>query len=794
MPLTLALIAGFFYPLFMRLITTLLAAITALGCVAEASIDIPAFLSQHDMVWDELTCDPEEPTNDGGLRTGYYAGAIMGNGLLGTNLYKLREGVYRLNTGRSDVTEARQPYNLYNSARLPIGYFTLTPVGKVADESMRLSLADATTTGRFTTDAGRIDFTTYVHSLNDYIIFDAETTGAEKDFKWDFTAQEAISPRHIFRGGAPEGYVNHQGKSNPEPERFDKGGISYLVQPLAADTTFTRINRYYVVAWKEIKKGSRRRIIATIAQQPTKEQALAEAKGNITRCAATPDGKLAESHKKWWHDFYNRAAFLSFPDPRLESFYWAQYYKFASTARPGKPVVDLQGVWPTWDTPWPAIWVNLNLQLTYSWLTKANLGELAEPLWDALYSNRANLTRNVTDIPGQESWTDAAVLPRTATYDFHAPLDPSTAKSNQYEVGNLCWTLFYFRQHCDGYGDTISMRERLFPLLKSAVNMFFHIRTEKEGRYSLPSTASPEYTDKEIGPNANYDLANLRWGLNSLIEIDSICGIGDPMRARWIDFRDNLVDYPYDEKTGFKVSDRYIFKDTTHRHYSHLFMIYPYHLLDWTNPADSMRMSLSLDRWNGNQGYSRTGKAAMLMSRGDGDAALPQLQRLLDRYVRPNTLYAETGPVIETPMAAVSTIHELYMQDWGDRIRVFHAVPSEWKDASFSNMRARGAFLVSGRRAAGRTVYVSVDSEKGGPCRIQTGINTADMEVRTAAGKPLEFRTISGGEGFIELDTKAGEKVIITDRRHKTLLPAPIEHNPADANPYGYRKANHSKK
>ena len=229
MPLTLALIAGFFYPLFMRLITTLLAAITALGCVAEASIDIPAFLSQHDMVWDELTCDPEEPTNDGGLRTGYYAGAIMGNGLLGTNLYKLREGVYRLNTGRSDVTEARQPYNLYNSARLPIGYFTLTPVGKVADESMRLSLADATTTGRFTTDAGRIDFTTYVHSLNDYIIFDAETTGAEKDFKWDFTAQEAISPRHIFRGGAPEGYVNHQGKSNPEPERFDKGGISYLV-------------------------------------------------------------------------------------------------------------------------------------------------------------------------------------------------------------------------------------------------------------------------------------------------------------------------------------------------------------------------------------------------------------------------------------------------------------------------------------------------------------------------------------------------------------------------------------
>ena len=90
-----------------------------------AEMNWEEFLKQHDMYWTTLTADPVEPANDARLRTGYYAGAIMGNGLLGTNFYKLRDNVYRLNIGRSDVTERRKPYNLFYSARLPIGYFTL---------------------------------------------------------------------------------------------------------------------------------------------------------------------------------------------------------------------------------------------------------------------------------------------------------------------------------------------------------------------------------------------------------------------------------------------------------------------------------------------------------------------------------------------------------------------------------------------------------------------------------------------------------------------------------------------
>lgn len=739
------------------------------------------------MLWTVITADPTNSHSHNGRKTGYYAGALMGNGLLGTNFYKLKENVYRLNVGRSDVTEARSPYNLYNSARLPIGYFTLSTVGQVKDERMRLSLYDAQTCGTLATDKGDIRFKTYVHANKDLIVFETDATGSERDYKWEFVPQQAISTRVVFGGkDIPSNYLNSRRKSNPDSYTLTDGAYHFLIQPLAADTSFSRIVRYYVVAWKSLATRRHRRIIATVSQEASLDKAIATARNTIAEGFDAKPSKLESTHREWWHHFYRQAAFVSMPDSKFESFYWAQYYKFASTAREGKPIVDLQGVWPTYDTAWPGIWMNLNIQLTYSWLTKANLGQLEQPLWDAFWKNRDNLTRNVTDIPGQEDWTDSRVMPRTSTYNMLAPLSPTTVKNNQYEVGNLTWTLFYYWQQCMAYADTVQLKERLFPLLKSAVNYFFHIRTTSpNGKYGLPSTASPEYCRDESGSNTNYDLSNLRWGLRTLIDIDSTYRMNDPMSGKWKDFLANLTDFPYSEKTGFKVSDKYEFTATNHRHYSHLFMIYPYHMLDWDNPVDRPKMELSVGRWNGNQGYSRTGKAAMLASKGDGDGALAQMKVFFSTYVRPNTLYNESGPVIETPLAAVSSLHEFYMQDWGDRIRIFWGCPSTWQEASFINLRAKGAFLVSASRKNGQTAFIQIESEQGKTCRLQTGINGADLVVLGLDGHPKDYTLKDKEKGIIEVNTHKGEVFQVLNRKVEPTLPTALKHNESEANPFG---------
>ena len=727
--------------------------------------------SPYDLTWDALTADPEyplgEPHRHRGRNDGYYDGAIMGNGLLGTNFYKLEEGAYRLNVGRSDVVETRKGYNLCNSARLPIGYFALRPVGSVSKEEMRLRVFDAVTTGCFTTDKGSIRFKTYVHANRNAIVFETETTGEEDSYKWDFVPQQAISPCAFYYAGIkskldaiiPRDYLNSEGKSNPDYIRKRQCGVELVVQPLAADTTFAKINKYYVVAWKTVEKDNVRRIVATVAQNENLTVAQTEAIEEVLGALEVPSRRLETQHISWWQNYYSSIAALNFPDPQIQGFYWMQCYKFASTARPGKPIVDLQGVWPVYDTPWPAIWMNLNIQLTYSWQTRAGLGDFAQPLWDTLWNMRGNMVRNVTDNPGQEEWTECMALPRNCSYDLLNRLDPKYAETNRYEVGNLTWTLFYFYQQCLAYGDDWQMKERLFPLLKSAVNLFFRIRTEEEdGYYGLPITASPEYNESKepIGTNSNYDLANLRWGLQTLIEIDEKYGINDPLLPEWKDFLKRLLPFRYDEKTGFKVSDKFEFLDTTHRHYSHLFMIYPYHMLDWENKEDNERMSLSVDRWNGNSGYSLTGKASMLCSKGDGDGALSLMKSFLAKYIRHNTLYNESGPVIETPFSAICALEDMYMQDWGGIIRVFWGCPESWNECSFTNMRAAGAFLVSARREKGKTTYVRVKSEKGGTCRIQTGMKTISISKK--------FELLDAEKGLVEVHTSPGEVIKISAR------------------------------
>ena len=734
-------------------------------------IDWQLFLLKHDLCWDKIIDD-------------YYAGAIMGNGLLGSNLYKSDTNAYRFDVGRTDITEGRgsaesklykQVGVLFDEARLPIGYFLLTPRGTVEREKMRLSLYDAITRGEIQTDKGQIDFKTYVHATENYILFESTASGDEIEYSWAWNPLTAVSPRTKIHG-VPEGYT-----PNPAVKNRKEDDCNLSIQNLLGGKT-------YVTAWKEIRKGNKRQIAITLSHEQSEEKAVATAKQTLDNCLSTDQTWLEDAHKSWWHNYYP-ASFITFPDSRLESFYWAQQYKFASASRRDKNLLDLQGPWARDNTPWPAVWFNLNIQLTYSWQNTANRPELTEPLRTALNTNLANLIRNVTDNPGQESWTDAAGLGRSGSYDFKRLLDPSLADVNQYETGNLTWILFYYWQYCIYNHRTDELTERFFPLLKRAIAYYTHIRTKgADGKYHLPKTASPEYKAAE---DCNYDLSVLRWGLNTLLDINAQFALNDPLKEHWEDFRDKLVDYPQTADYGFSIG-RDLTLDGSHRHYSHLLMIYPLNLVNWEQVENRELITKSINRWQSLtgalQGYSFTGSAAMYAGMGEGDRALKQLETLLRRYIQPNTLYKESGPVIETPFAALASAMDLYIQSWGGKIRVFPAVPTAWTDASFIRLRTEGAFLLSATRKQSKTVFIQVESEAGGRCRLQTDISLNSLKAQTPDGKDIPYKVIDRTQGLIEFDTRAGDIVQLSDTSVAAELPSPIEHPESEANPYGINK------
>jgi hypothetical protein len=751
--------------------------------VTANDINWRKFLSQHDMYWDKITTD-------------YYSGAIMGNGLLGSNLYKLNDKTYRLDIGRTDVTEGRSTLpesqykhgsHLYDEARLPIGYFTLAPKGdKIVSEEMRLSLYDAIARGTIKTNAGTIRFDTYVHSANDFVAFESEAEGGEQDYDWEFTPLKAISPRFVNNSSDKAEQTSYIAHPNPEAKRQNDGNYNLLIQILYS-------GKAYVVAWKQIRQNNKRLIIATVAQENTEAQAIASAKKMIDKGFGMKRHAREISHTAWWHKYYP-ASFVSFPHSKLESFYWAQIYKFACASRPGKPMADLQGPWAVQRTPWPCIWFNLNTQLTYSWQYTANRSELSEPLWEALFNNQEYLRRNVTDVPSQSAWTDAMALGRSASYNMYRPLSPELAEVNQYEVGNLTWLLFYYWEYCVYNNKQDELKTRFFDLLKQAVNYYVHIRFQENGVYHLPPTSSPEYG---VSPrDCNYDLSVLHWGLKTLLNIDNQFSINDPLKQTWQDFLDNLAEYPADPARGFNLGEGKEFT-SSHRHYSHLLMIYPLCQVNWEQPENRAIITRSVDNWQSLpeylQGYSFTGSASMYAMMERPDDALSRLNSLLDKYIQKNTLYKESGPVFETPMSAVASLHELYLQSWGGKIRVFPAIPSTWQDASFINLRAEGAFLVSANLSKGKTVFIQVISEAGGKCRLQTGIDANSIRVRKIDNTAMPYTVISTGKGLIEVDTHPGDVFTVIPESGETSFPAAIPHPSEEAMPYGNRAGNAAK-
>ena len=108
-------------------------------------------------------------------------------------------------------------------------------------------------------------------------------------------------------------------------------------------------------------------------------------------------------------------------------------------------------------------------------------------------------------------------------------------------------------------------------------------------------------------------------------------------------------------------------------------------------------------------------------------------------------------------------VQNMLIQSWTDPaadrpgpIRIFPAVPSEWKDAEFRNLRTEGAFLVSAKRTDGKTEWVRIKSLAGEPCRVRPAF---DGEVRIKSERPLKLKQVS--PGIYEIDMKKSDEAVL---------------------------------
>lgn len=696
------------------------------------NIDWPSFMQCQDMIWETL---PEY----------WYESAFMGNGMLGLMIYKEpNENYIRLETGRCDVEDHRPGRGCLHTPRLLTGHFALHPQGKILNGTMRLNLWNAETTARINTTQGTIELQALVHADQMVMLVDVKASEGEQNFRWEWIPADAQSPRYLFSKTKESWFRVDDYQLNPKP--LVEPGLSIQKLNAGGETA---------VAWREETGKTSHIYYITLTHSFPLLTAMQEAEQNLAVAMMTGFKNLQRQHQAWWHAFYPKS-FLTLPDVQKENFYWAQMYKLGSATRGDRALIDNCGPWLA-VTPWPNAWWNLNVQLTYWALNASNHLDLAASLENALYNHTDNLKKNLP-AAYQE---DALGIACTSNLNCLSEEVSDPGKDKGAQIGLLNWAChnlwLIYRHKMD---DTL-LRNKLFPLLKQATNHYRHfLYRGKDRKLHLPSTYSPEYGNAE---DCNFNLALINWGCKTLLEITERLKIEDELIPVWKDILRDLTPYPVKEGEGLMIGHGVPYINS-HRHYSHLLAAYPLYLINKENPEEYKLIDESLKYWQSkpaaHRGYSYTGGASIAAALGKGNDALDYLNKLFDNFgemnfMSVNTLYRESGPVIETPLSGAQSIHDMLLQSWGGKLRVFPAVPDAWQDLAFQNMRTEGAFLVTASRKAGKTEFISIKSLVGEPCIVVT-----DITIPVFEGK-RNFNVTQLQEGVYRIDLKKSEEVII---------------------------------
>lgn len=477
--------------------------------------------------------------------------------------------------------------------------------------------------------------------------------------------------------------------------------------------------------------------------------------------------KAFDAHAGWWGRYWSKSS-VDIPDPVLAKQYHNEMYKFGSAARSHSPPISLQAVW-TADNgelpPWKGDYHHdLNTQLSY-WPCYAGnrldegLGYL-NWLWDV----RPACRRYTSEFFG----VDGLNVPGVTTLTGE---QMGGWSQYSYSPTVSAWLAQHFYLHWIYSRDRDFLKARAYPYIKDVAVFLDNIsvRDERNMR-KLPLGSSPEIYDNSLtawfDTITNYDLALIRFVYTAAAELAAELGLPGEA-ARWKALLGEWPGPDLDEQGALTFAKGFPY-NLSHRHFSNIMAFHPLGLIDWGNgERDRAIITATLQKLdaygpNGWCGYSYSWLGNAKARAMDGEGAAKALRIFAEHFCLINTFHANGDQTkqgysgytyrpftLEGNMAFASGIHEMLMQGHTGTIRLFPAIPASWKNVSFENLRASGAFLVSARMTDGKVSHITIESEKGGLLRLA---KPADGKYKGSGGK-----TLRDAQGILTAEMKPGE-------------------------------------
>lgn len=438
------------------------------------------------------------------------------------------------------------------------------------------------------------------------------------------------------------------------------------------------------------------------------------------------------THLIWWENYWAQST-VSIPDSLLEKQYYLEMYKFGSVARADAPPISLQAVW-TADhgklPPWKGDFHHdLNTQLSYWPSYTGNYLGLEEGFLNWLWKYRPAFKKYTHDYFGVGGMN----VPGVTTLEGE-PMGGWI----QYSMGQTVasWLSHHFYMHWKYTMDRDFLENRAYPWIKDVAVFLDEVSVKEEnGKRKLLISSSPEIYNNSreawFAETTNFDLALIRWTFEKASELSKELGLNNESE-KWDQILSEWPQFDIDAETGLTFAPGVPYVES-HRHFSHLMAFHPLGLIDVSKGEANKKIiqntlrnleEIGPDYWCG---YSYSWEGNLYARAFEGEKAAQALRIFAECFCLKNSFHVNGDQckaghstmtyrpfTLEGNFAFAAAIQEMLIQSHTGVIKLFPAIPADWKDVSFDNLRTYGAFLISAKMKNSTVSEVEIIAEKGG--------------------------------------------------------------------------------
>jgi hypothetical protein len=533
----------------------------------------------------------------------------------------------------------------------------------------------------------------------------------------------------------------------PAAELGETDGVKWMYMKMPGDIDYAGMEYAVAIAAKGKIKA-----VSVVTTRDTKNHVRDEAVRVAKETANTDISKLVTKHEAEWSQYW-AASGLKLDDPDFQTWWYRMVYMMRCFSKPGVVPAGLWAFQPT-DTPnWHGDYHhNYN-----AW----------QPYWAPLIVNHPDQTQPWIDYMNEllprlkwlakESYDCEGAFVGISSFAYEP--DPAKCKSKNrrqiaiepwgYTMGMIGMSAQILWYHHLYQPDKEYLKNKIYPVVKEAA-LFFCSFAEKcqkdeKGKAKYGPSCSPEHGGFGVY-NVPFDLAYARYTIKAAISAAGELDCDQALVERFKKAIALLPEYP----TAPDAEGKPIVVDWTgckfrdigeHNIVVPAIPVFPGEQVTWFSPASDKALFENTLRQTIHRGCNST----VMLSVGKARLSMPEALNDLRSYYKPKV---QTNGMFYWPLhgfyLAESTgisagISEFLLQSVDHIIRVFPCWPKD-KDASFTDLRAQGGFLVSAEQKGAKLTKLEITSTVGGKLRLLNPSTGKIEERETKKGERVVFK------------------------------------------------------